>query len=66
MVTDRLHGHVLAWLSGIPSVVMDNSYGKVSGVIELTTASSSLTHLAANPDEALRIARSLVTGATDA
>ena len=66
VVTDRLHGHVLAWLSGIPSVVMDNSYGKVSGVVELTTASSSLTHLAANPDEALRIARSLVTGATDA
>lgn len=30
VVTDRLHGHILSWLSGIPHVVLDNSYGKLS------------------------------------
>lgn len=28
VVTDRLHGHILATLLGIPHVVLDNSYGK--------------------------------------
>jgi len=28
VVTDRLHGHVLSLLMGIPHVVLDNSYGK--------------------------------------
>ena len=29
VVTDRLHGHILCLLMGIPHVVLDNSYGKV-------------------------------------
>ncbi len=28
VVTDRLHAHILASLLGVPSVVLDNSYGK--------------------------------------
>lgn len=28
IVTDRLHGHILATMLGIPNVVRDNSYGK--------------------------------------
>ncbi len=60
VVTDRLHAHVIAWLSGIPSVVMDNSYGKVHGVVQCTTGASGLTHLASSTDEALAIARELV------
>jgi exopolysaccharide biosynthesis predicted pyruvyltransferase EpsI/SAM-dependent methyltransferase len=60
VVTDRLHGHLLAFLAGIPSVVLDNSYGKVHGVVALTTASSPLTHLAGSSDEALAMARDLV------
>jgi exopolysaccharide biosynthesis predicted pyruvyltransferase EpsI len=28
VVADRLHGHLLACLLGIPSVLLDNSYGK--------------------------------------
>jgi len=30
VVTDRLHGHILCLLMGIPHIVLDNSYGKVS------------------------------------
>lgn len=29
LVTDRLHGSILAYLMGIPHVLLDNSYGKV-------------------------------------
>jgi exopolysaccharide biosynthesis predicted pyruvyltransferase EpsI len=28
VITSRLHGHILAGLLGIPSIVLDNSYGK--------------------------------------
>ena len=34
VVTDRLHGHILSTLMGIPHVVMDNSYGKVFGFMD--------------------------------
>ena len=32
VITDRLHAHVLANLMGIPSIVLDNNYGKVSSI----------------------------------
>lgn len=60
VVTDRLHAHVLALLAGIPSVVLDNSYGKVHGVIRTTTIDSPLTHLATSVPQALALARELV------
>ena len=63
VVTDRLHAHVLALLSGIPSVVLDNSYGKVHGVIRTTTIDSPLTHLATSVPDALALAKELVAGA---
>ncbi|MCG7347492.1 polysaccharide pyruvyl transferase family protein [Sphingomonas sp. ACRSK] len=37
VVTDRLHGHILSVLMGIPHAVLDNSYGKVRGFAELWT-----------------------------
>lgn len=30
VVTDRLHGHIMCTLAGIPHAVLDNSYGKIS------------------------------------
>lgn len=30
LVTDRLHGHILATLLGIPNVLLDNNYGKLA------------------------------------
>lgn len=46
LVTDKLHGHLLALLAGIPHVVLDNSYGKVSGVYRTWTSDSTLSHWA--------------------
>lgn len=56
VVTDRLHGHVLATLMGIPQVVLDNSYGKVSAVHAVTTQGLPGIHRAGDPHEALELA----------
>jgi len=37
VITDRLHGHIMATLLDIPHVAFDNSYGKVSGYIDAWT-----------------------------
>lgn len=37
VITDRLHGHILSVLLGIPHVVLDNSYGKVKNFFDLWT-----------------------------
>jgi pyruvyl transferase EpsO len=34
VVTDRLHGHILCVLLGIPHVCMDNEYGKISSFFQ--------------------------------
>ena len=60
VVTDRLHGHVLSLLQGIPHVVLDNSYGKTRALVEADTGCSPLVHWADTPDEAREIARGLL------
>ena len=43
VVTDRLHGHILCLLLGKPHVVLDNSYGKLTGFMAAWgTASESV------------------------
>ena len=37
VVTDRLHGHLLCVLLGIPHVVLDNRYGKNRALFEAWT-----------------------------
>jgi len=44
IVTDRLHGHILALLLGIPHAVRDNSYGKIADYVAAWTADSALLH----------------------
>ena len=61
VVTDRLHAHILSLLMGIPNVLLDNSYGKVRRFYDDWTSSSKLTHFAQTPQEALAIARALVS-----
>jgi pyruvyl transferase EpsO len=46
VVTDRLHGHILASLLDIPSTVLDNNYGKNHGYVRAWTMQSPLTMLA--------------------
>jgi exopolysaccharide biosynthesis protein PssK len=60
VVTDRLHGHLLSLLQGIPHVVLDNSYGKLRSVHDHWTFQCSLTHWADTPHEAVEVARALL------
>lgn len=45
IVTDRLHGHILACLMDKPSTVLDNSYGKNFSYVDAWTAGSELVTL---------------------
>ena len=60
LVTNKLHGHLVATLLGKPHVVLDNSYGKVSGALDTWTRSLPGVHVAADADEALRVAGGLL------
>lgn len=62
VVTDRLHGHILALLLGIPHVILDNSYGKVHNFAGQWTSESPLVHLASTPTRAASVARTLAAG----
>lgn len=57
VVTDRLHVHVMALHMGVPSVVADNSYGKLSGAYDTYTSPAPIARWARTPDDALAIAR---------
>jgi exopolysaccharide biosynthesis predicted pyruvyltransferase EpsI len=58
IITDRLHGHILCLLLGIPHVVFDNNYGKLGSFIETWTADCGLVARAASLAEALDARRS--------
>jgi len=45
IITDRLHGHILACLMDKPNVVIDNNYGKNSHYVKVWTADSDLVSL---------------------
>lgn len=45
IVTSRLHGHILSCLMDIPSVIIDNSYGKNSAYYNLWTKDLETTSL---------------------
>lgn len=60
VITDRLHGHILCLILGIPHVVLDNTYGKLSSFRETWTRGSSLAHWASTPSQAIELADSLV------
>ena len=56
IVTDSLHAHILGVMLGIPTVVTDNSYGKLRGTFEAFTHEAPLARWADTPAEALTIA----------
>ena len=60
VVTDRLHAHILALLLGRPHVVVDNSYGKIGGVMDAWTGDDPLVHRAADFETAGRILADLL------
>lgn len=59
VVTDRLHGHILALLQGIPHVALDNTYGKLRTIVDTWTHEARTVHWAHCAAEALQLARSL-------
>ncbi len=59
VVTDRLHGYVLSTLLGKPTVLLDNSYGKVSSFYKTWTPDGVRTAWADSPQEALDLALSM-------
>ncbi|HKB42104.1 MAG TPA: polysaccharide pyruvyl transferase family protein [Gemmataceae bacterium] len=60
VVTDRLHGHVLCLLLGIPHVLLDNVYGKLRAFSETWTRNCPFARPAGSPAEALRLAEEFV------
>jgi pyruvyl transferase EpsO len=62
-VTDRLHGHILCVLLGIPHVCLDNENGKVRAFHERWTGDMEQVVFADSWQDALRCAASLRDGA---
>jgi exopolysaccharide biosynthesis predicted pyruvyltransferase EpsI len=61
VVTDRLHGHILSLLLGIPHVFLDNTYGKNRSFYGSWTAECSIARWADETAEALNLARALAS-----
>ncbi len=59
VITDRLHAHILCLLLGIPSVIIDNSYGKLRNFYDTWTCGNELAALAGGPEEAVSLAMEL-------
>lgn len=60
VVTDRLHGHILSTLLGIPHVALDNSYRKIGNFIDAWTGGVDILRTATNLDEAKAAAADLL------
>jgi len=55
VITTRLHGHILSILLGIPSIIIDNSYGKNKRFYNTWLKDESLSYFAANEMEANKL-----------
>ncbi|MEO8692719.1 MAG: polysaccharide pyruvyl transferase family protein [Acidimicrobiales bacterium] len=53
VITDRLHGHILCLLLGIPHVVLPDRFGKLSNFWQTWTSGSQLATWCDTPEEAL-------------
>jgi pyruvyl transferase EpsO len=60
VVTDRLHGHILSLLLGIPHVILDNSYGKLRHFYETWTRSMPQVRWVESPAAARAAAEQLL------
>lgn len=60
VITDRLHGHILCLLLGMPHVILDNNYGKVTRFRSAFPMESRWVQVADSPASALEVAFELV------
>jgi exopolysaccharide biosynthesis predicted pyruvyltransferase EpsI len=59
VLTDRLHGHILALLLGIPQVAIEDAEGKVQGALDEWTGEARLAHRAESPEAGIETALAL-------
>ncbi len=59
IVTDSLHAHILGLMHGVPTVVTDNSYGKLRATFDTFTHEAALAAWADAPGQALAVARDI-------
>jgi pyruvyl transferase EpsO len=59
VVTDRLHGHLLSLLLGLPHVILGDRYGKIANTRATWSSDWPATRWARTPKEALAHARDL-------
>lgn len=57
IITDRLHGHILSVLLGIPHILLDDRYHKVRNFYENWTKDCELTIWAESAEEAVELAK---------
>lgn len=60
VVTDRLHGHILADLLGISHVVLDNDYGKIAAYLDAWPAPDAIVTRASTIEHAMVLAKQRV------
>ncbi len=65
VLTDRLHGHILSVLLGIPQFLLDNSTGKVRSFYETWTSSLPQVRWCSTPAEAVALARATLPAVRD-
>jgi exopolysaccharide biosynthesis predicted pyruvyltransferase EpsI/GT2 family glycosyltransferase len=63
VITNRLHGHLLCMLLGIPHVICDTVNGKLSAYRQTWDTNDALVHVAATPAEAVAMAAALAAAA---
>ena len=61
VITDRLHGHILSLLLGIPHILLDTEFGKNSAFYETWTRGCELAHWGNSPKEAIETAQFLLS-----
>jgi exopolysaccharide biosynthesis predicted pyruvyltransferase EpsI len=59
IITDRLHGHIISVLLGIPHVLLDNRIGKLRAYYDTWTSPVDIAHFADDQDSALQLALEL-------
>jgi len=59
VITDRLHGHIMSVLMGIPHVVLDNSYGKIRSFYDTWTSRCGFALWADSQAQAIAVAEQL-------
>jgi exopolysaccharide biosynthesis predicted pyruvyltransferase EpsI len=64
VVSDRLHGHLLSLLLGLPHVILADRHGKIASAFATWTPDCPAARWARTPAEALAFARELVDGGT--